>query len=93
MNEAKQPSVHSADIVLGSSLERLWGFARLFQTRPGTLEVVIDDLDEGFKRRVWKHLLTHREIIVQSGSDVIYSNQEAQENLAKVSLNDFRNQH
>lgn len=62
-----------SDLDSGTPLERLWTFAHDFQLTKASLEALPDFLDHAFKKRLWRHLLMHNEIILKAGDDILHA--------------------
>jgi hypothetical protein len=60
-----------ADLNSGTPVERLWTFAHDFQLTKMSLKTLPGGLDHDFKKRLWKHLIMHNEIILKAGDDIL----------------------
>jgi hypothetical protein len=57
----------------GTSLERLWSFAREFLVDRASGELIPDELDDTLKRTVWRYLLKHGDVIVKSDTELLHA--------------------
>ena len=70
------PPPYSARLIItkGTTLGRLWEFALAFKESHVSIESGSREIDEAFRKRLWKYLLKHDEVILKDGDQILHSN-------------------
>jgi hypothetical protein len=71
-NSAILPYRYETNGGSGTNLERLWRFALEFSSSKGFQENASEEVDPDLKRRLWKYLMKHKEIIVRVDGQLHY---------------------
>lgn len=58
--------------VSGTPLERLWQFVHEFHVRNASPESTPGEIDPKLKKRLWKYLLMHKEVILKAGNELLH---------------------
>ena len=72
-------------VASGTTLQRLWGFAHDFQIAQASSEEIPAELDQGLKKRIWKHLVKRKEIMLKTDNQVLQSSEVGVQDLQSLS--------